>query len=562
MIENLARSPARAAGYAWKSTLVEPHGSVEMSKPLKKSRLYPVILLFGACLFAGHPLAAQAESTTLRAIPHASLRTLDPIASSAYITRNYALMVYETLFAPDSKGVFQLQMLESYDASPDGLVHTFKLRDGLKFHSGAAVTSADCIASIKRWAKRDPVGGYLMGAAESFEPVDDRTFKLTLKRAVGGIPDILGKISAYPAVIMPERLAKASPSDAITESDGSGPFVFKKDEWQPGVKAVFVKNTAYKPRSEAADGLAGGRVVKVDRVEWVSLPDPNTAVAALQTGEVDFFEAPPLDLIKTIEASGSLALVKATSLSDTQGWIRPNQLQPPFDKASARQALLKLVNQSDFLRAIGASETSSCLAYFLCGSPNETKAGSEAAGKVDIAAAKALLAEAGYHGEKIVILQATDIPVMTTAAQVLGNQLRKAGATVELRAMDYSTIVARRVNKSNVQDGGWSILVTYSQGVDAYSPLNNIGIVSTCENAYYGWPCDPETEKLRLEWAASTDGEAKRTSLNLLQTRVYQALPYVLWGQFAMPMAYNKDNLSGYIPAVVPVFWGVEKKAH
>jgi peptide/nickel transport system substrate-binding protein len=360
--------------------------------------------------------------------------------------------------------------------------------------------------------------------------------------------------------MMPERIAKTDPNQQITDATGSGPFIFKKDEWVPGNKVVYVKNPSYVPRSEPADGLAGGKVVKVDRVEWIYIPDQNTALAALTNGEADIFELPQADFIPTLEKNPNIKL--AADPLGNQGWLRPNHLQPPFNNPKARQALQFIVNQEEYLAAAGFPDkfrVKFCPAYFMCGSPNETAAGAEPfKGGQNIEKAKQLLKEAGYNGEKIVVLTPSDPPVQAAAALVTVQNLRKAGVNVDAQAMDWSTLLGRRAKKDPIDKGGWHIFHTYSVGYDVVSPVNNAYLQGTCDAAPAGWSCDKTMEELRMAWAREGDPAARKKITDEIQKRAFAETPYVNFGQFYWPMAY-RSNLKGLIVTGIPVMWNVEK---
>src|SRR5271155_3540935 len=229
--------------------------------------------------------------------PQADLRSIDPIWTTAYVTRNFGYLVFDTLFALDKDLKPQPQMVDHWTTSDDQLTWKFTLRDGLKWHDGQPVRAADCVASIGRWGKRDPFGQKLMEAVAAITPDDDKTFTIALKTPFPLMLSALGKLSSNVPFMMPERLAKTDPFQQIPEAIGSGPFKFVKAEWEPGHKAVFVKNTDYLPRQEPPSFAAGGKVAKVDRVEWLYIPDSATASAALNAGEVDWYEQPPADLV-------------------------------------------------------------------------------------------------------------------------------------------------------------------------------------------------------------------------------------------------------------------------
>src|SRR5690349_11592166 len=209
-----------------------------------------------ACLGMLSAVPATAEST-LRLVAHSDLKVLDPIWTTAFITRNHGYMIYDVLFAKDAKGDVKPQMVDKYEVSPDKLTWTFTLRPGLEWTDGKPVTAEDCVASIKRWAARDALGQQLMGATGELKVLDEKSFRLTLKEPFGLVLDALGKPSSNVPFMMPKRVAETDPNKQLDDYTGSGPFLFKKDEWKPGEKIVYLKNPKYKPRDEAPSMLAG-----------------------------------------------------------------------------------------------------------------------------------------------------------------------------------------------------------------------------------------------------------------------------------------------------------------
>jgi peptide/nickel transport system substrate-binding protein len=419
-----------------------------------------------ALAFAASSAAAQEK--VLKFIPQADLRILDPITTTAYITRNHGYMVYDTLFATDAKFQIQPQMLDKWALSRDKLTYTFTLRDGLKFHDGQPVRSADCIASIERWGKRDSLGQRLAQSTESWTAVNEKTFKLRLKKPFPLALDALGKLSSNVPFIMPERIAKTDAFQNITEAIGSGPFKFVKEEWVPGSKVVYVKNTDYVPRKEAPSWAAGGKVAKVDRVEWIYIPDSATAAAALSAGEADWWEQLPPDLIPLLRKNKDIRVENIDPLGSI-GMIRFNFLQPPFNNQKLRQALLYVVNQQDYVLGIAgdAKNGHACYSFFTCGTPLSSEIGAEPLkGKRDFDKAKKLIQESGYKGEKIVIISATDQPIVHSQSLLTADLLRNLGLNVELQAGDWGTLITRRTSKEPVEKGGWSIFHTWWVGPD------------------------------------------------------------------------------------------------
>jgi peptide/nickel transport system substrate-binding protein len=503
---------------------------------------------------------ALAQQKVLKFIPQADLRILDPIATTAYITRNHGYMVYDTLFATDAKFQVQPQMVEKWDVSRDKLTYTFTLRDGLKFHDGQAVRSADCIASVERWAKRDSLGQKLAQSTESWTAVNDKTFRLKLKKPFPLTLEALGKLSATVPFIMPERIAKTDPFQNITEVIGSGPFKFVKEEWVPGNKVVYVKNTDYVPRKEAPSWAAGGKVVKVDRVEWIYIPDSATAAAALNAGEADWWEQLPPDLIPLLRQNKDIRVENIDPLGSL-GIMRFNFLQPPFNNQKLRQALLYVVNQKDYVIGIAGDEKNgrTCYSFFTCGTPLSTEAGAEPLkGKRDFDRARKLIQESGYKGEKIVMISATDQPIVHSQSLLTADTLRKLGLNVELQAGDWGTLITRRTSKEPVEKGGWSIFHTWAVGPDMVSPAN-FAMVNLGEKAWFGWPADAKLEELRQAWFDTTDAAAAKKAAEAVQLEAFSFVPYITTAQFILPTAY-RSNLSGVILAPVTFLWNVEKK--
>ena len=408
-----------------------------------------------------------------------------------------------------------------------------------------------------------PDGQYLTVAGLARNQVDiydAKTFKLKLKRPLALVPFALGSAVGQIPVIMRESDAKSDPMKPITETIGSGPFKFNREEWRSGSKVVYDRNPDYVPRSEPADGLAGGRVVKVDRVEWLIMPDAATAAAALQTGEIDIWEQPSQDLIPTITTNRDIKVERYSNLAN-QVMLRPNHLYPPFDNPKARLALAYATDQADFLAAGFGDEEwwKRCNAYFVCGSPNGTEIGTESYAKPDLEKARQLLKESGYKGEKLVLSTSNDIAPIGRMAEVAADSLKKVGFNVDVQFADWGAVTTRQQNKSPPDQGGWNLFVTYASGATMQSPLTNIGTNMACERAWAGWPCDAEAEKLRGAFVDAPDDASRKIALEALHKRLAEVQPYRVLGQFDQPYA-RRSNVSGVLAAPVMLFWNVEKK--
>jgi peptide/nickel transport system substrate-binding protein len=506
---------------------------------------------------------AQSSGKALKFIPQADLRVLDPIWTTGYITRNHGYMVYDTLFAVDEKFNVKPQMVDTWTISDDKLTYTFKLRDGLKFHDGQPVRSADVVPSIQRWGKRDTFGQSMMQAVAAIEAVDDKTFKIVLRQPFPLLLEALAKPSSNVPFIMPERHAKIDAFEQIKEVVGSGPFKFVANEWVPGNKVVYVKNADYVPRKEPPSWASGGKVAKVDRIEWVYIPDAATAAAALTAGEIDWWEQPPGDLLPVLQRSRDVKVENIDPLGSI-GIIRFNQLQPPFNNPKMRQALLHVVNQRDYLLAIAGSEKNGkpCASFFTCGTPMASNVGSEVlTGQRSIEKAKQLIKEAGYKGEKIVVLTATDQPIVHSQGLLTADLLGQLGLNVELAASDWGTLLNRRASKEAADKGGWSIFHTWWVGTDLANPAVNAPLRGngTGPGSWFGWSTDPEIEKLRDAWFAAPDVEAQQKIAADIQREAWNSVPFIPTAQFILPTAF-RSNISGVIVAPVTFMWNVEKK--
>jgi len=513
-----------------------------------------------ACiLVAGNSAAAWADAT-LRAVMNSDLKILDPIWSGAYVVRDHGYMIYDTLFATDAAGEIKPQMVDSTEVSPDKLTYTFTLREGLFWHDGQPVTAEDCVASIKRWAARDAMGQKLMGFVDSVTSRDPRTIELKLREPTGLVLKALGK--PYPNVpfMMPKRVAETDPHKQISEFIGSGPFVFKRDEWKPGDKTVYVRNDKYRPRPEPASGLAGGKVAKLDRVEWRHMNDHQQAINALLAGDIDFVEAPPHDLHPLFQADQNIKFWVLNPMG-SQNVFRPNHLHKPFDNPKVRQALWYALKQEDFLKAVigNPEHYKVCKALFVCGTTLASEKGMDGLLESNFEKAKVLLKEAGYDGTPIVLLHSTDLFWQTNLAPVAKQLMERAGFKVDMQSMDWQTIIARLVKKNPPSEGGWHA-VLYSPGaLELFDPAANRFINSSCEKAAAGWPCDPVMEKLRDEFVRETEQVKLKKIAEAIQVRATEWTPYIHLGQWVLLSAARK-NTTGFIAAGPTVFWNVEKR--
>ena len=514
----------------------------------RRSFLAAGAALSGA-LAAPHVARAQGRRV-LRFIPEADVAVLDPVWTTATITRNHGYLVFDTLYGQDAQFAVQPQMVEGHQVGADGRLWRLSLREGLRFHDGEPVRAQDVVPSIRRFAARDAFGRALMDATDELSAQDDRVVQFRLKRPFPLLPNALGKTGTSMPCIMPERLAKTDPNVQVTEMVGSGPFRFKADERVPGSRVVYERYDGYVPRPDgAATFTAGPKRVLLDRVEWQVIPDSSTAASALANGEVDWWQNPPADLQSLLRARAGAAGMKLEILDPggSIGIMRFNQLFPPFDNPAIRRALLGAVDQREFMEAVAGDERSLVkdhVGVFSPGTPMATTDGTDRlVGPRDWAKAKADLAVAGYKGEKVVVLDPTDYPALHALALVAADALRRAGMNVDLVSTDWGTVVQRRTSKQPPDKGGWNIFFTYLSGTNNFDPASQLGIRGNGDAAWFGWPDAPRLEELRAAWFAAPDQATQRQICAEIQRQFFQDVPYIPLVAYYEMTAYRR--LSG-----------------
>ncbi|AOO81121.1 ABC transporter substrate-binding protein [Bosea vaviloviae] len=505
-------------------------------------------------------LSQNAAAKTLRFVPQANLANFDPIWGTQYVVRNAAALVWDTLYGIDSKFQPQRQMVESETVSADGLVWTFKLRPGLKFHDGAPVTSKDVVQSLKRWQARDPMGLMIKAIEVELAPVDDMSWKWTLSKPYPKMLLAMGKNNAPCTFIMPERIAKTDPFTQITEYIGSGPMKFVRNEWVPGAKAVFEKFTDYVPRSEPADWLSGGKKILVDRIEWVIMPDPATASAALQNGEVDWWETPLSDLVPVLKANKNVKVDIGDPLGNV-GAFRMNHLFPPFNNVKVRRAVMTALNQEDYMRSIVGDDDKlwkNMPSYFTPDTPLYTEEGGDILKKRNVAEAKKLLAESGYNGEPVVCVVAQDMAATKSMGDVTAELLKSIGMKVDFVATDWGTVGARRAQKTPPSQGGWSMFHTWHAGADCTNPAAYTAIRANGDKAWFGWPNIPAVETEVTNWFEAKDLAEEKAAIARLNKAAMEEVVYAPTGFYLGYQAW-RSNVSGVTSGPLPFFWGVSK---
>ena len=465
--------------------------------------------LFAAGAAAALPRFAVAQpARVLKFVPQANLTSLDPIWTTANVTRNHAYMVYDTLYGMDASFKPQPQMAAGHTVSDDQLTWTITLRPGLKFHDGEPVLARDVVASF----------------------------------------------------IMPERIARTDPFQQIRETVGSGPFRFKPDEYNSGSLAVYERFAGYVPTTHGTPSLtAGPKHANFDRVEWHIIPDAATASAALQSGEIDWYEQPPPEL-QVLLKRGRTIMVEPIDSLNNPAILRFNHLLPPFNDKKMRQALLPAINQEDYMTAIVGPDPAlfTQLGLFTPGTPFANDAGmAPLNGPRSIARAKQLMQEAGYTNQLIRLIGPTDILAPAAMTQVCGGMFRELGVNLDFVLTDWGSVIQRRASKEPLDKGGWSVLLTAFASFEFADPATNFPLRGNGPGAWFGWPTVPRLEELRDAWFDAADPARQQALARDLQTVLLDELPYIPVGSYKSMTALRR-NLSGRVPGFA-LFWNLKR---
>jgi peptide/nickel transport system substrate-binding protein len=491
------------------------------------------------------------------------------LAGSPQPAHLHGFLVHDQLFALDSAGHARPQMVETHQTSADGLEHRITLRDGLFFHDGQAVRAADAVASIDRWMRYTQNAQPLASATAALDIVDEQTFTIRLSRPFALVAELLANRTASAVFIRPERVERRPPGAGLNDTIGSGPFMVSPQDMPTGrrpaasrsaqPRLTYLRNPNYRPRSDAPDGLAGGKHALLDRVELLAFAVPADAVAALRAGEVDVIEQVPLDQVRVLEQDRHIRMLELNP-AGFMIQLHFNHAQSPFDRVEARQALLHIIDQQEVGRAIGVRTSEQipyCPAFYFCGTRWESSRGAQGLRDVNVDRARELLRAAGYSGQPVVLINSADISVVNATAQVLVENFRRAGLNVDLRNHNWVTAMQHRSRRGPVDQDGWSLAIELAQSINQDSPLNNLRL--GCAFRLPDRLCDQPMEDQRRAWWEESDPVARQEILHRLHARAYEVLPYIIAAQFRTLTAHRTD-IEGLRATTVPVFWGVTKR--
>jgi peptide/nickel transport system substrate-binding protein len=510
---------------------------------------------------AAPALAQPARTRVLRFVPQANLTSLDPIWTTAAVTENHGWTVFDTLYGMTEDLNVQPQMAEGHTVSEDGRTWQIRLREGLRWHDNEPVRAQDCAASLARWSRRDTFGQSLGAVVDAWEAADDRTIRIRLKSRFPMLVDALAKPAAVVPFMMPERLARTDPFQQATEVVGSGPYRFLPGEYVSGSRAAYARFDGYVPRQEAPSRTAGGKVAHVERIEWTILPDSATAAAALQAGEIDWWEQVNPDLTPLLRRTRGVEV----EITNTLGYIgiaRFNCLHPPFDNPRLRHALLYAVNQDDYLRGVTGNDPETfraCHSMWPCGTPYESRTGAAPLeGPRNLDRVRAMIRDAGYAGQKVVVINPTDFPTIGPFGHVTADLLRRLGMNVELVETDWGSVVQRRASKEPPERGGWSIFHTWWPGISIINPAVNATLRGQGDRGWFGWYGNERVEQLAAEWLlAGTEAEQKRLA-DEIQKESFEKAPILPLGQFFIRTGY-RSGLTGLLKGTSPYPWNVRR---
>ena len=506
------------------------------------------------------PAIAQPASV-LKFVPQADLAVLDPVYATAYVTRNHAFLVFDTLYGLDESYVPRPQMVEGHVVEDNGKLWTLTLRDGLVFHDGQKVVAADAIASIKRWAARDAFGASLMLATDDLSAPSDRQIRFRLNKPFPNLPLALGRGSNTMLPIMPARLASTPGTQQVTEMIGSGPYHFVASERVPGSLAVYRKFDGYVPRRDGvASFTAGPKIANIERIEWHTIPDPATAAAALKNREIDWWEQPTSDLLPLLRRDHFIK-VEVFDRAGNIGFLRVNSLLPPFDNPAIKHALLGAISQADFMQAVVGADPQMWHApagVFAPGTPLATSVGLDIfTDKPDFAQVKRNLAAAGYKGETVAFMAATDFPAINALCEVSADMFRKAGINLDYQATDWGSVTSRRNKQGSPDQGGWNAHCTYTAGYDLLNPGSNPSLNAIGKAGFVGWPTNAKLAALRSAWFDAPDLGTQQQICDAIQIEFLRDPPYFPLGQFFTATAY-RNTISNIPRGAFSLFWGIK----
>ena len=471
-------------------------------------------------------------------------QTLDPMSSTADLVGTIMQHVYELLYTYDANSNVVPMLAETLPTvSKDGLVYTIPLRQGVKFHNGKEMTSADVVASLERWMKMAPRGKAVAKEVKSIEAKGPHAVVITLNRPYAPLVAHLALSNGFAAI-----MAKDSIAEPLTQFVGTGPYMFK--ERKPDQYVQLVRYDGYSPRSEPASGYAGRREAWIDELRFIPVPNANTRVEGSLSGQYQFADLLPVESYARIENAPNVKPVLTSPFGFP--YLVLNTKQGPLANLALRQSVEAALNNADMMGAgFGdAKFYTTEPSHYAKNTPFYSTAGTENYGKGDAKKASAMAAAAKYDGTPIKILTSQQYEFHYRMALVMAENLKAAGFKVDMQVVDWATLIQRRNDPAL-----WDIYITHS----AVLPEPTLTPPQLGEGAP-GWWSSP-AKKAALDAFDAESDPAKRGPLwGKVQEVVYTEVPYIRVGSFNSLTA-RSAKLDGYVAMPWPFFWntGLQK---
>ncbi len=497
----------------------------------------------------------------LRIVSQGGLSALDPVFSLSYVVNSVATQVYEGLYGWDGNLESQPRIAHSFFMNSDGTEYTFKLRPNVKFHDGSTLTSADAVASIKRWRDSgNPAAGIVrrFTGDNAFMVIDATTFTWRFDEPFGAVISILGLPHGL-MPMMPASEAEIPVWNVVPENIGTGAYRFV--EWRQGDRVVLERFEDYSSRSEASSPgtYAGENIAYFDTLRFIEIPDDETKIAGLQTGEWDVVDGAVLSFYSRLEKDTDINVALYKPGNRPNVFLNPQI--PPFSYLKARQALMTGIDVEDFMFTLGPSDLwITCPALYFCGTPLETDIGLRyqielSNGSLatigydvnDMVLAQRLLNESEYAGENSVMLHPTDNSTITPLGPELESVMDEIGFNVEWPRLDWATVVSMFGNTDS-----------YSTATDAYShlccgnPIQDHFIAGNLDHVLR----DQNLIDLQLEFALETDAGRRFEIVEEIQIQRWQKVTSLTLGQF-FPMYPHTADLRSFEVRAIPFYANV-----
>jgi peptide/nickel transport system substrate-binding protein len=514
-----------------------------------RSRLLalPALVALAGALALPAPLPAQAPAQprpggALRVAMIGEPPSIDMHSTTAVITREIGVNVFETLYALDARYQPVPHLAEGHEVADAGKRYVIRLRKGVRFHSGKEMTAADVVASLRRWGAVSSPGKSIFRTVEAVEARDPATVEIRLKEPSATLLPGLAQLGSA-AAIYPKEVVDAAAGGPLKEYVGTGPFRFV--EHRPDRHIKLARFDGYAGRAEPANGLAGQRTPYVDELYFMPVPDYAIRQAGIQTGEYQYAQQIKPDQYERLRGTAGVEPV----VVKPYGWavIVLNMKTGPMTDRRLRQAaqaaldiepmMLAAMGHRDFFRLDPG--------LYFQEQAWHSRAGAELYNQKAKDRARQLLREAGYQGQPLRWIVTTEYEHHYKPALVAKTQLEEVGFKIDLQVSDWATVVQRR-NKPEL----WDLFST----AFTFEPEPATTPQLLCD--WPGWWCNPEKEQLFQAFTRETDVRKRHALLEKMQVLFYQDAGRLRLGDYFRLDARRRE-VQGYRPGPYMHFWGV-----